>query len=83
MPRLKWSQPALLVVPVSMAFSLPRSRDAAKHAVKAIRQGVKALGKHLEIGRLIEELPPEFREWVFEFGQGATLPCITTTGNRS
>jgi plasmid stabilization system protein ParE len=25
---------------------------------------VKALGKHPEIGRPVEELPPEFREWV-------------------
>jgi plasmid stabilization system protein ParE len=52
-------------------FLAPKSPDAAQRAVAAIRQGVKALGKYAEMGRPIEELPPEFREWVIEFGQGA------------
>ncbi|MGD0758769.1 MAG: type II toxin-antitoxin system RelE/ParE family toxin [Candidatus Sulfotelmatobacter sp.] len=71
MPRLKWSQRALLDVDRLHAFLVPKSRDAAKRAVKAIRQGIKALGKHPEIGRPVEEMPPEFREWVIEFGNGA------------
>ncbi|MGA2967268.1 MAG: type II toxin-antitoxin system RelE/ParE family toxin [Terriglobales bacterium] len=71
MSRLTWSQPALLDVARLHAFLAPKSRDAAKRAVKAIRQGVKALGKHPEIGRPIEELPLEFREWVIDFGSGA------------
>jgi plasmid stabilization system protein ParE len=52
------------------AFLAPKSQDAARRAVKTIRQGVKALGKHPEMGRPFEELPPEFREWVIEFGHG-------------
>jgi plasmid stabilization system protein ParE len=71
MPRLKWSQPALRDVTRLHDFLLPKSKDAAKRAVKAIRQGVKALGKHPQIGRPVDELPPEFREWVIEFGSGA------------
>lgn len=73
MPRLTWSQPALLDVARLHDFLAPKSRDAAKRAVKAIRQGVKALQKLPEIGRPVEELPPEFREWVIEFGQGAYI----------
>jgi plasmid stabilization system protein ParE len=71
MPRLRWSQRALLDVARLHDFLAPKSRDAAKRAVKAIRQGIKALGKHPEIGRPVEEMPPEFREWVIEFGHGA------------
>jgi plasmid stabilization system protein ParE len=71
MPRLKWSQAALRDVARLHDFLAPKSRDAAKRAVKTIRQGVKALGKHPEIGRPVDELPPEFREWVIEFGSGA------------
>jgi len=71
MPRLKWSRPALLDVARLHDFLAPKSRDASKRGVKAIRQGIKALGKHPEIGRLVEEMPPEFREWVIEFGHGA------------
>jgi plasmid stabilization system protein ParE len=54
-------------------FLAPHSQDAASRAVKAIRQGIKALGKHPEIGRPVEELLPEFREWVIEFGSGAYI----------
>jgi plasmid stabilization system protein ParE len=71
MPRLKWSQPALLDVVRLHEFLVLKSPDAAKRAIKTIRQGVKALTKHPEIGRPVEELPPEFREWVIEFGHGA------------
>jgi len=36
MPRLIWSQPALLDVARLHNFLAPRNRDAAKRAVKAI-----------------------------------------------
>ncbi len=71
MPRLSWSQPALRDVARLHAFLAPKSRDAAKRAIKAIRRGVKALAKHPEIGRPVDELPAEFREWIIEFGSGA------------
>jgi plasmid stabilization system protein ParE len=73
MPRLSWSKSALRDIVRLHAFLAPKSRDAAKRAVKAIRQGVKALGKHPEIGRPVEEMSPEFREWVIEFGSGAYI----------
>jgi plasmid stabilization system protein ParE len=71
MSRLIWSQSALLDVGHLYDFLAAQSRDAATRAIKAIRQGVKALAKHPEIGRPVEELPPEFREWVIDFGHGA------------
>ena len=73
MPPLKWSQPALLDVARLHDFLAPKSRDAARRAVGAIRQGVKLLGSHPEMGRPMEELPTEFREWVIEFGSSAYL----------
>ena len=57
MSRLRWSQPALLDVARLYDFLAPKSHDAAKRAAKAIRLGVKALGKHPEIGRPVEECP--------------------------
>lgn len=73
MQRVKWSRAALTDVARLYEFLAPKSRDAAKRAIKAIRQGVKGLGKHPEIGRPVEELPSEFREWVIEFGSGAYI----------
>ena len=63
-------------------FLAPRSPDAARRAIAAIRQGVKALASHPEIGRPIEEMLPEFREWIIEFGQGAYVALYHFDGRR-
>jgi plasmid stabilization system protein ParE len=52
-------------------FLAPKNAEAAVRAINAIRQGLKALGKHPAIGRPVEEFSPEFREWVIEFGSAA------------
>lgn len=83
MPRLKWSQRALRDVLRLHDFLHPKSPDAARRAVKSIRQGVKALGKHPHLGRPVEELPPEFREWVIEFGQGAYIAIYHFDGREA
>jgi plasmid stabilization system protein ParE len=75
-------QPALLDVARRHQFLAPKSRDAAKRAVKAIRLGIKVLGKHPEIGRPVEEMPPEFREWVIEFGRGAYVALYHYDGKQ-
>jgi plasmid stabilization system protein ParE len=82
MSRLKWSEPALWAVARLHAFLFPKSRDAAKRAVKAIRHGVKALVKHPEMGRPVEEMPLEFREWVIEFGHGAYVALYHYDGKQ-
>ena len=82
MPRLKWSQPALLDVARLHAFLAPKSRDAAKRAVKTIRQGVKLLSRHPEMGRPVEELLPEFREWIIEFGSSAYIALYHYDGKQ-
>ena len=71
MPHLRWSQAALHDVTRLHDFLAPKSEDAACRAVKTIRDGMKILASHPEIGRSIEELSGEFREWIIEFGQGA------------
>lgn len=68
MPRLIWSPPALLDVQRLYRFLSPKNLDAAKRAVKAIHHGVKALELQPGIGRPIEDMPDEFREWIIDFG---------------
>jgi plasmid stabilization system protein ParE len=68
MPRLIWSPQALLDVQRLYRFLASKNIDAAKRAVKAIRQEVKVLGQQPGIGRPIEDLSDEFREWVIDFG---------------
>ncbi|MGO8706525.1 MAG: type II toxin-antitoxin system RelE/ParE family toxin [Terracidiphilus sp.] len=83
MPRLKWSQAALLDVGRLHDFLAPKSPEAAQRAVSAVRQGVRALGKHPTIGRPIEEMAPEFREWLIEFGHGAYVVLYHFDGKES
>jgi len=71
MPSIKWSPHSLRDVTRLHEFLVSKSQDAARRAVQAIRQGLKLLGTHPEMGRPVEELPVEFREWVVEFGGGA------------
>ena len=82
MPQLVWTPPALADVSRLHSFLLSKSPDAASRAVRTIRQGVRLLGQHPEIGRPVEELPPEFREWVIEFGQGAYVALYRYDGRQ-
>ena len=68
MPRLIWSPTALRDVARLHGFLAPKNRDAAKRAVATIRQGVKLLAERPEVGRPVEDMPPEFREWPIGFG---------------
>ena len=68
MSRLIWSPAALLDVQRLYRFLAPKNIDAAKRAVTAIRQGVRALGQQPGIGRPIDEMPDEFRDWIIDFG---------------
>jgi plasmid stabilization system protein ParE len=80
MPRLKWSPHALRDVARLHDFLSSKSRDAARRAVRTIRQRLKLLGKNPGMGRPVEELPAEFREWVIEFGSGAYVALYRYDG---
>ena len=82
MPRLVWSEPALADVARLHAFLVPKSREAAQRAVKAIRGGVRELGRHPESGRPVEDMLPEFREWLVEFGQSAYVALYRFDGEQ-
>lgn len=71
MARVIWTPPALRDVARLHSFLAPKNRDAARRAVRAIREGVNALAAHPEIGRPVEEMPPEFREWFIRFGDSS------------
>lgn len=49
-------------------FLHPKNADAARRAGEAIRQGVRMLGTYPRMGRLVDDLPDPFREWLIDFG---------------
>jgi plasmid stabilization system protein ParE len=73
MPRLIWSPPALQDVARLHGFLAPKNREAASRAVKVIREGVKILAKYPEIGRPVDDMEPEFRDRLIEFGDGGYI----------
>lgn len=68
MSRLIWSSPALRDVQRLYRFLADKNVNAARHAVQSIRQGISVLGHQPGIGRPVEDLPTEFREWIVDFG---------------
>lgn len=73
-----WSQPALLDVHRLDRFLAPGNLDAARRAVRAIRQAVSMLGQQPGVGRPVEDMPDEFREWIIDFGDSGYVAryCI-------
>lgn len=68
MSRLIWSPSALLDVQRLYRFLAPKNSEAAKRAVQAIRQGVKVLEQQPGLGRPVEDMDDEFRDWIIDFG---------------
>ena len=68
MPRLIWTSEPLQDVARLHDFLKGKNSDAAKRAVKTIRQSVRLLATHPESGRPAGEMSQEFREWIIEFG---------------
>lgn len=68
MPRLIWTPSALLDVQRLYRFLVVKHPDAARRAVKAIRQGVKVLEQQPRVGRPVEEMDNEYRDWIIDFG---------------
>jgi len=68
MARLVWSPHALRDVQRVYRFLASKNIEAATHAVKSIRAGVKVLALQPGMGRPSQEMEPEYREWVIDFG---------------
>jgi len=79
---LIWTPPALRDLAHLNGFLTPKNRDAARRAARTIRQGVKALAAQPEIGRPVDEMPPEFREWFIHFGSSGYVVLYRYDGSQ-
>ena len=68
MPQLIWSPAALRDVERHYHFFAEKNPDAARRAAKAIREGMNILADQPGVGRPVEDMDPEFREWLIPFG---------------
>ena len=68
MPRLIWTASALDDVDRLHRWLKPKDANAARRAVAAIREGAKILAETPHIGRPAEDMDPEYREKLIDFG---------------
>lgn len=81
MPRLIWSPQALGDVQRLYRFLAVHNLDAAKRAAKAIRQEVKVLAHQPAIGRPMQDMEPEYREWLVAFGDSGYVVLYRLAGD--
>lgn len=68
MPQVIFAPRAIRDLQRLRGFLQPKSADASHRAGQAIRQGVKILGAQPRLGRMVDDLPEAFREWLVDFG---------------
>jgi plasmid stabilization system protein ParE len=73
MPPVNFAPAALRDLARVQEFLRPRNPDAARRSGDAIRKGVRALGVHPGLGRLVDDLPEQFREWLIDFGESGSV----------
>lgn len=80
MPRLIWSPGALRDVQRLCRFLAVKNQGAALRAVGALRAGVRVLASQPEVGRPVEDMDPEFREWPVDFGDSGYVALYRHDG---
>lgn len=80
MPRLIWSAPALRDVQRLYRFLAEKNIDAAKRAVKSIRDGVKVIALQPGIGRPAHDMELEYREWMIDFSNSGYVALYRYDG---
>lgn len=80
MSRLIWTATALADVQRLYRFLASKDADAARIAVAAIRSGVKILAHQPSLGRPIEEMEVEYRQWLVDFGDSGYIALYRAEG---
>ncbi|UOD50690.1 type II toxin-antitoxin system RelE/ParE family toxin [Orrella daihaiensis] len=78
MIRLIWTPAATQDLVCLHAFLKQKNPDAAKKAIAAIRAGVRFLEGHPAIGRRVEGMQEQFREWFIDFGGSGYVALYRT-----
>ncbi len=80
MPRVIWTPAALADVARLHDFLKDRNPLAARRAVRAIREGLNLLADQPQVGRPVENMEPEFREWLISFGDSGYVALYRFDG---
>jgi plasmid stabilization system protein ParE len=81
MPQIVFAPAAIRDLQRLRDFLLPKSADVARRAGEAIRQGVRVLGAYPRMGRMVDELPEQYREWLIDFGDSGYIARYRVDGD--
>ena len=81
MARVVWTPAALHDITRLYEFLAPKNREAARRAVRAIREGMKRLAAHPDIGRPVEPPHADLREWLVRFGNAGYVALYRHEGD--
>lgn len=78
MPQIIFSPSAIADLQRLREFLQPKNPVATSRAAQAITKGLQALGTLPHIGRPIDDLPGEYRDWLIDFGDSGYVAryCI-------
>lgn len=68
MPQVKYAPGAIRDLQRLWEFLRSKNIAAAKRSAEAIMKAIQILGYQPQIGRPVEGMPDEYREWVIDFG---------------
>ncbi len=68
MPQIKYAAGAIRDLQRLRAFLQSKNPMAAKRAAETIMKSLQMLGYQPQIGRPIEDMSDEYREWLIDFG---------------
>lgn len=68
MPQVRFAPSAIRDLQRLRDFLRSKNPVAARRAAETIMKAVQVLGLQAHIGRPVEDLPEELREWVIDFG---------------
>lgn len=68
MPQIIYANGAISDLQRLREFLRPKSPATAKRAAETIMKSIQIIGLHPQIGRPIDDLPEQFREWMIDFG---------------
>ncbi|PMR74477.1 type II toxin-antitoxin system RelE/ParE family toxin [Billgrantia endophytica] len=81
MPQVIFSPAAVRDLERLREFLRTKNPAAAERAAKAIIQGIQELGKFPHIGRPIDDLPEEYRDWLIDFGDSGYIARYRLDGD--
>jgi plasmid stabilization system protein ParE len=82
MPPIIYASSAIRDLQRLREFLRPKNPLAARRAAEAIVKSLQILGQQPQIGRLIEDMPDQYREWTIDFGDSGYVARYYFDGER-